>query len=296
MIRPLAAALALSLASILAACGASSGAGPAPAASTTTAVSPAATSPANGAPLDDFKALLAALNARDAAGVGALLSAEARKDLSGDRLAAFVTNLTRDDPSFKVEIQTVGRTQVTGDQAQIEMTLLVDYQGKQYPLQDVAYLVREAGRWKLADHFLQTAMAAVGLGAPPAAPRVYRADGCVEGAVLAGVYLPSRLKVLDPCLTVEGVVREVESVGQGEGDGDISFNVELAPADQRLLNEGNIQNMHGWLHMEIVPMDQPRLPKPQVGQRIRVQGPWVTDIVHGHNEIHPVWSLTVLPQ
>ncbi|HYM14672.1 MAG TPA: hypothetical protein VEZ14_03870 [Dehalococcoidia bacterium] len=54
--------------------------------------------------------------------------------------------------------------------------------------------------------------------------------------------------------------------------------------------------MHGWLHMEIVPMDQPRLPKPQVGQRIRVQGPWVTDIVHGHNEIHPVWSLTVLPQ
>lgn len=112
--------------------------------------------------------------------------------------------------------------------------------------------------------------------------------------MLAGVYLPSRLKVLDPCVTVEGVVREIELPAEGEGDGDLSFNVEVSGDDVRLLNDGNRQNMHGWLHMEIVPMDQSRLPRPAVGQRVRVQGPWVLDTVHGHNEVHPVWSLTVV--
>ena len=288
----IAAALALAVTLALGACGGSARPSGTPSASTP-AASPAST-PGASAPLDDFKSVLAALNARDAAGVAALLSMQARQDLSDERVADLIARISGTDPEFHVDIDTVGDTEVNGDQAQIGMTLIVHYQGKQYPLKDVAYLVREDGRWKLADHFLQTALAAAGLGAPAAPPRVFAADGCAEGDVLAGVYLPSRLKVLERCVTVEGVVREVESPQQGEGDGDLSFNVEVGPADERLLNEGNLQNMHGWLHMEIVPLDQPRLPTPQVGQRVRVQGPWVLDIVHGHNEIHPVWSLTVL--
>lgn len=281
------AALALFLL-LVAACGGSSGA-KSPSASLTPAATAAASSP-----LDDFKQVLAALNARDAAGVYALLSTEARKELSNDRVASLVSRLAGEDPNFHVDLDKVAGTQMNGDQAQIEMTLVINYQGRQYPLHDVAYLVQEDGRWKLADHFLQTALAAAGLGAPPAPPRTYRADGCAEGDVLAGVYLPSRLKVLDPCVTVEGVVREIELPAEGEGDGDLSFNVEVSGDDVRLLNDGNRQNMHGWLHMEIVPMDQSRLPRPAVGQRVRVQGPWVLDTVHGHNEVHPVWSLTVV--
>ena len=283
------AALALSLA-LVAACGGSSGAKSPSASPVTTATA------VTGDPLNDFKQVLAALNARDAAGVYALLSTDARKELSNDRVASLVSRLTGEDPNFHVDLDKVAGTQTNGDQAQIEMTLVINYQGRQYPLHDVAYLVQEDGRWKLADHFLQTALAAVGLAAPPAQPRAYRADGCAEGDVLAGVYLPSRLKVLDPCVTVEGVVREIELPAEGEGDGDLSFNVELAGGDLRLLNDGNTRNTHGWLHVEIVPMDQARLPRPAVGQRVRVQGPWVLDTVHGHNEIHPVWSLTVVTQ
>lgn len=269
----------------------------------TRTAAPAATGPAGSgasatAVADDvlgsFKALLEAINRRDSAAVYDGLSTEARKSMSSDDVVALVNTVSGADAKFSVELQKVNDTTVNGDQAQIGMTLAVHYQGKEYPLTEVAFLVREDGRWRLSDHFLQTALAAAGRGAPPAQPRVIGADGCAQGDVLDGVYLPSRLKVLEPCVTIEAVVREVEPTAEGEGDGDLSFNVELQPSDERLLNDGNRQNMHGWLHLEIVPLDQPRLPAPKPGDRIRATGPWVTDTVHGHNEIHPVWSLTVL--
>lgn len=139
------AALALFLL-LVAACGGSSGA-KSPSASLTPAATAAASSP-----LDDFKQVLAALNARDAAGVYALLSTEARKELSNDRVASLVSRLAGEDPNFHVDLDKVAGTQMNGDQAQIEMTLVINYQGRQYPLHDVAYLVQEDGRWKLANH------------------------------------------------------------------------------------------------------------------------------------------------
>jgi hypothetical protein len=263
-----------------------------PAATPAAVASPKA--PAEG-PVESFKILLDAINARDAAGVYARLSSEAKKDLSSAQVQALVTKLVGGDPNFRITIDTAGEPAVNGTQAQFDLTLSIGYQGKQFPLTDVAFMQLEDGQWRLADHFLQTALAAGGLGPPPAKPRVFRADGCVEGDVLAGVYLPSRLKVLEPCVTIEATVREVERPDDRENDGDLSFNLELAPGDQRLLNDVNRQNMHGWLHLEIVPLDRAALPVPVEGERIRVTGPWVTDTVHGHNEIHPVWSLKVLP-
>ncbi|MHB8684380.1 MAG: hypothetical protein ACYC9X_08645 [Dehalococcoidia bacterium] len=259
-----------------------------------------ATPPTAAAPIQDpvasFEEIVAALNRQDAAGVYRGLSREARASLTSQDVIALVKQLVGADANFHIAVQSVNSRAVNGGQAQLGLTLMIDFQGHRLPLTEVAFLVLEDGHWRLSDHFLQTALAAAGRGAPAAAaPRVFRADGCVEGDVLAGVYLPSRLKVLDPCVTVEGVVRAVESSGAGEGDGDLSFDVEVAGPDLRLLNDVNRKDRHGWLHMEIVPLDQPRLPKPAVGEHVRVTGAWVTDTVHGHNEIHPVWALTVLP-
>ncbi len=284
-------ALALALALAAAACGSPS---PSP---TTTPAPPASPSPAAARedPEAGFRALLDAINRKDYAGVYEGLSTEARVDFTLDAVRALVDKVGGADANFRVTLQGVNSRTVNGDQAQLGLTLVVDYQGQSYPLTDVAFLVFEDGKWRLSDHFLQTALAAAGRGAPPTEPRVFRADGCVEGDPLGGVYLPSRLKVLDPCVTVEGVVREVEEPAAGEGDGDLSFNVELSGDDLRLINDGNRANMHGWLHMEIVPLDQPNVRTPKAGDRVRVRGPWVLDTVHGHNEVHPVWSLEVLP-
>ncbi len=262
---------------------------PAPAA--TPAPSPAAT---REDPEAGFRALVDAINRQDYAGVYDRLSTEARSSFTPEAVQALVQKLAGADANFHVGLQSINSRTVNGDQAQLGLTLLIAYQGQTYPLTDVAFLVFESGEWRLSDHFLQTALAAAGRGAPPAEPRVFRADGCVEGDPLGGVYLPSRLKVLDPCVTVEGIVREVEEPAAGEGDGDLSFNVELSGDDLRLINDGNRKNMHGWLHMEIVPLDQPNVRAPKVGERVRVKGPWVLDTVHGHNEVHPVWSLEVL--
>lgn len=254
---------------------------------------PTADSPS--APLDAFRDLLDAMNAHDTARFYAALSAEAQRAVTDAHTLAVLQQLVDDDPDFHVDLDEVGEQTVNGDQAQIQITLIVTYRGQRFPLSDVAFMQREDGRWRLADHFLQTALAAAGAPLPADAPRSFGADGCVDGDVLAGVYLPSRLDVLAPCVTVEGVVRAIELPEDGEGDGDLSFDVELSGDDLRLLNDGNRANMHGWLHMEIVPRDRDALPMPRVGDRVRARGPWVLDRVHGHNEVHPVWSLSVLP-
>lgn len=274
---------------VVASCG---GAGTGSGSANGTAPAPGTTAAASGDPLVAFKSLLDAINTRDAATVWDHLSAEARATLSQGDAARFVQQLAGADG--RVTLESAGDETVTGDQAQLELTLLVHYQGNDYPLKDVAFMVREDGEWRLSDHFLQTALTAVGRAAPTVAPRVFGPDGCVQGDVLAGVYLPSRLKVLDPCRTVEGTVIAVELPEQGEGDGDISFDVQVSGDDLKLLNDFNLRNTNGGLHLEIVPADQGRLPAPKVGDRIRAQGPWVTDLVHGHNEIHPVWALTIL--
>ena len=119
-----------------------------------------------------------------------------------------------------------------------------------------------------------------------------RRSRLAPGDPLSGVYAPSRLKILDPCLTVEGTVRD--DVEKAE-DGDITFGLYLNNDDKRLVNEVNQQNSDGALHIEIVPVDQATVSAPQPGQRVRITGPWVTDLVHGHNEIHPAFRIELLP-
>jgi hypothetical protein len=127
---------------------------------------------------------------------------------------------------------------------------------------------------------------------------------------LANVYSPRRLRILDGCTTVSGVVDYV----QHQDDGDFHIVLRVDPGFGRLLN---FKNVLGELVLEIVPADQPgcipgeppptpsdganvgtctgaNLSPPEVGRHIAATGPHVLDAEHGWMEIHPVWGWTYL--
>jgi len=113
----------------------------------------------------------------------------------------------------------------------------------------------------------------------PAALRKY----CHSGDPLVGVYSPWRLTVKSPCAAVTGVVAAINI----EHDGDL--HISLADVDPTYLNAVNLHRVHQDLVVEAVP-DIP-MPRPDVGARITVLGPWVLDTQTGWLEIHPVWKI-----
>jgi hypothetical protein len=102
---------------------------------------------------------------------------------------------------------------------------------------------------------------------------------------LAGVYNPQRLEVKDPCKTVSGTVEKIRH----EKDGDYHVNLKLDSQYTELINEKNKTKQKGDLVVEIIPMDQSKIPAPKVGQHISVTGAYVLDKQHGWMEIHPAW-------
>jgi hypothetical protein len=245
-------------------------------------------------PREVLQNVLDAVAAHDTEAVWEELSTEAKAQLSHDEVARLTAASQRF--GFKASIKDIQDETTTGDRSEVDLTLAIEFRGITLNQRDVTFLVRENGQWKLADHFLQTLEVAIGIGPPPAIPtRTFGPDGCYQGDPLAGVWLPSRLQVLNPCISVDGQVIAVQLPVQGQGDGDLTFDIRVSGASQRLLNEANQRESNGGLHIEVVPADQDRLPVPAVGQHVRVQGPWVTDLVHGQNEIHPAWSLDILP-
>ena len=127
--------------------------------------------------------------------------------------------------------------------------------------------------------------------------------GC-NSETLNHVYSPDRLQVLNSCQTVTGtVVRNLQ-----EPDGDTHIRLQLDSAYTGLLNNYNYQDQKGTLILEIVcaySVTQGdavsacqgytnHVTIPSAGQHISVVGQYVTDLDHGWNEIHPVYSVTVL--
>jgi len=115
-----------------------------------------------------------------------------------------------------------------------------------------------------------------------------------------------RLKVIQPCLTVTGVISSAEP----ETDGD--YHIRLAVDDQfkTLLNDKNTSKEGGHLVVEPIceaPVTQTDAVQEgvcknfkqtvfsltMVGKHVSVTGAYVTDIEHGWNEIHPVSSIRV---
>ncbi len=101
----------------------------------------------------------------------------------------------------------------------------------------------------------------------------------------AGVYHTYRFKLLSFCRTAAGVVVSERR----EADHDWHLDVRLAPRYKGLLSRGNDRYQGGNLVVEIIPMDQPHVRVPAVGQAITVWGAWVDDKDHDWNEIHPAW-------
>lgn len=104
---------------------------------------------------------------------------------------------------------------------------------------------------------------------------------------LAGVYHPWRLEVLNPDITVSGTVERVKT----EPDHDWHISVRLNKPYEHLINSENVRYEGGNLVVEVIPMDQPHIPRPYVGEHVTVTGAYVDDKDHGWREIHPAWIL-----
>src|SRR5207302_3835101 len=118
---------------------------------------------------------------------------------------------------------------------------------------------------------------------------------------MAHVYSPDRLRVLNPCVTVAGIVDLVRA----EADGDYHVRIHLDAgqrcAGQDCLDAANVSQQGGDLVVEpvcehaITQADATAacsgyhntLSIPPVGAHTTVTGPWVLDQYHGWNEIHP---------
>lgn len=105
---------------------------------------------------------------------------------------------------------------------------------------------------------------------------------------MAGVWEPSRLKVLNPCMTVSGIVQELE---YEPSDGDYHFNLLPDSKYRNLLFPVNNTQANGDLVVEIIPMDDGKFPIPKNGEHVTITGAYVLDTGHMWAEIHPVWRI-----
>jgi hypothetical protein len=116
------------------------------------------------------------------------------------------------------------------------------------------------------------------------------------------VYEKDRLRVLENCTAVEGRVVSIHRAGDGD------LHIGLDPQQKSVLNLFNFIHGHGELVVEVVCEHSPtkkaaqaacenfhsRIMPPQVGDRIRVTGTYVTDRDSSWNEIHPVTRIEIL--
>jgi hypothetical protein len=131
-------------------------------------------------------------------------------------------------------------------------------------------------------------------------------NGCRVGVPEAGIYQPDRLRVLDPCKHAKGVVVDVAA----EDDGDYHVWFRPDPGYEYLMNRENHFQAKPAMLAEITPDCEGNPPNGEaaskcpksnltiqkVGDHVEIDGPWVLDMNHGWNEIHPVDTIVVLGQ
>jgi len=115
------------------------------------------------------------------------------------------------------------------------------------------------------------------------------------------VYRPGRLKVIEPCTAVEGRVATVHRAADGD------LHIGLEPDQKSVLNLINVMHARRRLIVEAIcahPSTE-KEPKaacagfsssihaPDIGDRVRVIGAYVTDTENGWREIHPVTRIEV---
>jgi chitodextrinase len=122
---------------------------------------------------------------------------------------------------------------------------------------------------------------------PPPPPPAPAGGGSCPSNPLVGVQRPGQLTVLDgsnPCRTATGTV----SSHHVEHDGDCHINVRPDASSAGLMNSVNA----GQLIAEVIPSHV--LAIPSVGSKVSVFGTWVNDHATGWNELHAIWTLTVV--
>ncbi len=82
-------------------------------------------------------------------------------------------------------------------------------------------------------------------------------------------------------------------------DGDFSFDIRPDAGFGWTLSLGSYVLNDGNLHVEVVPSDQAAVLGSVTlvpGAHVQVTGVWVLDTDHGwFSEVHPAWSVVVLP-
>lgn len=116
------------------------------------------------------------------------------------------------------------------------------------------------------------------------------------------VYHPDRLQVLASCVSLSASVQSIRH--EADGDWHVLLQPDagdLDPRGGRWINGVNVSEEHGYLVAEPVCVGSITqgdavaacqgyhnpTPLPTVGEHVRVSGPWVLDLDHGWNEIHP---------
>ena len=117
-----------------------------------------------------------------------------------------------------------------------------------------------------------------------------------------------RLQVLNPCLTVSGVIVQARP----ERDGDWHVQLDLDPEYRSLLNQANLDKQHGYLVVEPIcskrvsqrdtiaegvcdGFSQIIFTRDLIGKRVAATGAYVIDSEHGWMELHPVTSIVPIP-
>jgi len=125
--------------------------------------------------------------------------------------------------------------------------------------------------------------------------------GACSSDFAAHIYHPDRLVVLQPCLTVTGVVATLRR----EADGDVHVGLWLDPGEESLLNAKNLSDQGGNLVVEVICAGTVTqadavsacanyldpVAVPTLGTHISVTGPYVLDTQHGWDEIHPAEAI-----
>jgi hypothetical protein len=133
-------------------------------------------------------------------------------------------------------------------------------------------------------------------------PNSNQALSTCDASLWSHVYHKDRLKVIDPCKTVTGIIKYIKK----EKDGDYHIRLKLDSQYANLVNSANEKYQHGYLVLE--PICQNKVTQkdavsactgfvghvaiPKIGSHVVVTGSYVLDLDHDSwAEIHPVTSM-----
>lgn len=119
------------------------------------------------------------------------------------------------------------------------------------------------------------------------------------GTVQSGVWGPQRLRVLDTCITVSGVIEGLTPTSGPANDNDFGIDIRTDPQYGQTLSICNFVLGRGFMHVEVVPSQQASmattLASLKPGEKIAVTGTLVLDTDHGFGaEIHPAWAIVAV--